>query len=95
MPQVTGTADWHINADEPVVLDYNTENKTSAQITSLFSSGPYRAADHDPLVIGLNLRPSTTTALGAPLLSRSVRLIPRILSSTAVTGCLVGTELAG
>ena len=26
--QVSGAAKWHINADEPAVLDYNTENKT-------------------------------------------------------------------
>jgi predicted extracellular nuclease len=28
-PQVTGIAKWHINADEPVVLDYNTNFKNS------------------------------------------------------------------
>ena len=27
--QVTGVADWHINADEPSVLDYNTDFKTA------------------------------------------------------------------
>jgi hypothetical protein len=53
--QVTGVTEWHINADEPVVLDYNTEFKTSGQLLSFYSSGPYRSSDHDPLLIGLNL----------------------------------------
>ena len=26
--QVTGTTEWHINADEPIVLDYNTDFKS-------------------------------------------------------------------
>ncbi len=32
-PQVTGVADWHINADEPSVLDYNTDFKTANLIS--------------------------------------------------------------
>ena len=27
-PQVTGVTEWHINADEPIALDYNTNFKT-------------------------------------------------------------------
>lgn len=53
--QVTGAADWHINADEPEVLDYNVENKTVAQQTTLFAPDAYRSSDHDPVVVGLNL----------------------------------------
>jgi predicted extracellular nuclease len=53
--QVTGAADWHINADEPEVLDYNVENKTVGQQTTLFAPDAYRSSDHDPVVVGLNL----------------------------------------
>jgi hypothetical protein len=53
--QVTGAAKWYINSDEPRSLDYNTEFKTAAQITSLFAPDQYRSADHDPLVVGFNL----------------------------------------
>jgi hypothetical protein len=56
--QVVGSTKWHINADEPGVLDYNTENKTSSQITSLYNADPYRSSDHDPVLIGLNLTAS-------------------------------------
>ena len=55
-PQVSGAAAWHINADEPIILDYNEEFKSPGQIISLYDSGPYRASDHDPVVIGLSLQ---------------------------------------
>jgi len=59
--QVTGAAKWHINADEPPILDYNTEFKSSAQITSLYAPDAYRSSDHDPLVLGLNLTADQVT----------------------------------
>jgi hypothetical protein len=53
--QVAGLTEWHINADEPAVLDYNTDFKSPGQIASLFAPDQYRSADHDPLLVGLNL----------------------------------------
>jgi predicted extracellular nuclease len=58
--QVTGTTEWHINADEPVALDYNIEwtssiAKTPAQQAGYYGPGAFRASDHDPLLVGLNL----------------------------------------
>lgn len=52
-PFITGAMTWHINADEPRSLDYNEEFKTTGQLTTLYGPGPYRASDHDPVVIGL------------------------------------------
>jgi len=54
-PQVLYAADWHINADEPISLDYNTEFKSAAQVASFYSANAYRSSDHDPLVISLKL----------------------------------------
>ena len=54
--QVAGIVEWHINADEPVVLDYNTEYKTPGQLASLYSADEFRSSDHDPVIIGLYLR---------------------------------------
>lgn len=54
-PQVLFAADWHINADEPISLDYNTEFKSAAQINSFYSPDAYRSSDHDPLVVSLKL----------------------------------------
>ncbi|MEI8082124.1 MAG: ExeM/NucH family extracellular endonuclease [Actinomycetes bacterium] len=53
--QVSGAAEWHINADEPIALDYNTEFKSAGQVSSLYAADQYRASDHDPVVVGLNL----------------------------------------
>jgi|GEM_PF-1736106 len=55
MPFVTGATAWHINADEPIVLDYNTEFKSAQQITEWYSPEPFRSSDHDPVIVGLNL----------------------------------------
>ena len=53
LPQVVGAIEWHINADEPPLLDYNLEY---GRDPALFDgSTPYRASDHDPVVIGLDL----------------------------------------
>ena len=52
---ISGAALWHINADEPRVLDYNEEFKSAEQIISLYNSDPYRSSDHDPVLIGLSL----------------------------------------
>lgn len=53
VPQVVDTIEWHINADEPALLDYNLEN---GRDPALFDpDSPYRASDHDPVVVGLDL----------------------------------------
>ena len=49
--QVTGATEWHINADEPSVIDYNTEHKSQ----DLYAPTAFRSSDHDPVVVGLNL----------------------------------------
>ena len=53
VPQVAETIEWHINADEPRLLDYNLENGRDPNLFD--GSTPYRASDHDPVVIGLDL----------------------------------------
>jgi len=53
-PQVTGAADWHINSDEPDVLDYDTSFKPPSQ-DALYEVNPYRTSDHDAVVLGLDL----------------------------------------
>jgi hypothetical protein len=53
--QVTGTTEWHINADEPTALDYNTEFKTANQVDSFYAPDAYRSSDHDPVVVGVQL----------------------------------------
>lgn len=51
--QVTGAGDFHINADEPAVLDYNTNFKSAGQLGSLYAPDEFRTSDHDPVLVGL------------------------------------------
>ncbi|HJW49320.1 MAG TPA: PKD domain-containing protein, partial [Candidatus Limnocylindria bacterium] len=64
--QVTGVTDWHINPDEPTVLDYNVEFKTANQVNTFYAPGPYRSSDHDPVVIGLHLNSAPTASANGP-----------------------------
>jgi predicted extracellular nuclease len=43
---------FHINADEPDILDYDMTFKQDVQ-DLLYEPLPYRVSDHDPVVIGL------------------------------------------
>ncbi|RZV98596.1 MAG: ExeM/NucH family extracellular endonuclease, partial [Rhodobacteraceae bacterium] len=61
--QVTGTAVWHINADEASLFDYNDAVQDPSEasfsvkpsVNALYSADPYRASDHDPIIVGLDL----------------------------------------
>ncbi len=52
--QVTGAAPWHINADEPDLIDYDTSFKQQAQ-DAIYAPDEFRSSDHDAVVIGLRL----------------------------------------
>jgi uncharacterized repeat protein (TIGR01451 family) len=68
-PQVTGVGNWHINADESDLFDYNDEVFDSPGEASFEEkpdgsalvpprvvfqpATPYRASDHDPVIVGL------------------------------------------
>ena len=51
--QVAGVTIWHINADEPVALDYNLEDK----LEQFYNADQFRSSDHDPVIVGLDLVP--------------------------------------
>ncbi len=61
VPQITGVAEWHVNADEPIARDYNDNidsfppsngNDDELNQPYLYQPLAYRAADHDPVLIG-------------------------------------------
>jgi len=55
VPQIVDALEWHINADEPQLKNYNLE---FGRDPALFDPAtPYRASDHDPLIIGIELTP--------------------------------------
>ncbi|MFB9965300.1 ExeM/NucH family extracellular endonuclease [Sinosporangium siamense] len=51
LKRVTGATIWHTNADESRILDYNTEYNPPA----LYKPDAFKASDHDPVLLGLNL----------------------------------------
>jgi uncharacterized protein len=68
--QIASTAVWHVNADEPSVIDYKLEFKfpdtgcTQTCPPDLYVANAYRSSDHDPVIVGLNL--------GTTLLSQTI-----------------------
>ena len=79
--QVAGVEQYHINADEPDALDYNTNFKTPNLQATLYAPDQYRSSDHDSVIIGLNLTVPT-----APNLSGSSKTVN---STTAMAGGLI------
>ncbi|KPH94488.1 DNA degradation protein EddB [Pseudoalteromonas porphyrae] len=57
LAKVVAATDWHINADEPISLDYNLESKSDTQQASLYADNAYRASDHDPVIIDIKSEP--------------------------------------
>lgn len=55
----TGADIWNINAPESIALEYSRYN---AHGTLFYDESPYRASDHDPVIIGFN---SGQTAAGS------------------------------
>ena len=45
---------WHINADEPDLIDYNLDYGRNSSIFD--GTVPYRFSDHDPVVVELDLK---------------------------------------
>ncbi|MDO6548837.1 ExeM/NucH family extracellular endonuclease [Pseudoalteromonas carrageenovora] len=70
LSKVVAANDWHINADEPIVLDYNLEYKSEGHQSTLYSESAYRASDHDPVIIDIKsevvLTPEEQTPVIAP-----------------------------
>jgi hypothetical protein len=62
-PQVTAVVEWHINADEIPLFDYNDDTHDAGEAAfeeesdalSLYAADEFRTSDHDPVIIGLKL----------------------------------------
>ncbi|NVJ50664.1 MAG: ExeM/NucH family extracellular endonuclease [Gammaproteobacteria bacterium] len=54
-PYVVTAEVWHINADEMSLFDYNLEGKDEIDQDRYYRADSFRASDHDPKIITLNL----------------------------------------
>ncbi|HSG45607.1 MAG TPA: ExeM/NucH family extracellular endonuclease [Anaerolineales bacterium] len=52
--EVTSATEWHINADEADLIDYDTSFKQAAQ-DAIYAPDAYRSSDHDPVIVGMEL----------------------------------------
>ncbi len=84
--QVSYATEWHINSDEPIVFDYNTEKKSAQQQIDLYQDTPFRSSDHDPVIVELalaSLNPADFDNNGV-VDSRDITLFNQLLRSGAV-----------
>jgi predicted extracellular nuclease len=79
--QVAGVTEWHNNADEPEVIDYNLDGKTDDE----YVDNAFRASDHDPVVVSLNLAPAFADV------TASVKIAGSGATMNRVTGKFSGT----
>jgi hypothetical protein len=56
---IVDTTIWHINADEPDIIDYDMSFKQDAQ-DAPYAPDPYRSSDHDPVIVSLRLNEAPT-----------------------------------
>jgi predicted extracellular nuclease/endonuclease I len=66
LAKVVDVTEWHINADEPISLDYNVEFKAPANVAGYYADDAYRMSDHDPVLIALQFDVSVTVPEADP-----------------------------
>ncbi|HYC70709.1 MAG TPA: ExeM/NucH family extracellular endonuclease [Opitutaceae bacterium] len=81
--QVTGAGTWHVNADEPIYYDYNTEDKSADQ-QAINVGTPFRYSDHDPALVGLQL--TAPPAVVTPVAAQSTTVGQSVSFSVGVIG---------
>ncbi len=87
--QVTGVTEWHINADEPSVIDYNFEFKPQ----DLYTPSPYRSSDHDPVVVGICPTPRLAVSVTPNVLWAPNHKYRTIAATPTVSSDVVSIEL--
>jgi predicted extracellular nuclease len=88
-PQVAGVTEWHNNADEPDAIDYNLNDTADDP----YVNNAYRASDHDPVVVSLNLAPVFTDVSGSVSVAKSGLALNR--STGKYTGTVSFTNSSG
>jgi Ca2+-binding RTX toxin-like protein len=88
--QVAGAADWHINSDEPDLLDYDTTFKPPAQ-DAIYEPNAYRSSDHDPVIVGLNLLPQCNGQNATIYVDANGKVVGGPLNGQTYAGLLSGT----
>ncbi len=107
--QVTGVTEWHINADEHPLFDYNDEFVTGDESSferesnalPLYEPNARRSSDHDPIVLGLLLdsdvpgAPTGATATGGNTSAIVSWTAPADNGGSPITGYTVTSNPGG
>jgi predicted extracellular nuclease len=91
--QIADLIEFHNNADEPSLVDYNLDGRSADEI-SWYAPNPYRASDHDPVVVSLNLAPGWADVSGSFAVTRGAPSINRITGRTTGSVTLKNTSAA-
>jgi predicted extracellular nuclease len=88
LAQIEDVTIWHINADEPFVIEYSDDYKVGgdpvANSPDLYQPHAYRASDHDPVLTGITLNDAPSASAEAyTVLQDTTNLVP------AATGLLL------
>jgi predicted extracellular nuclease len=86
--QVAGVTEWHNNADEPEAIDYNIEGT----VTEPYTPDAFRASDHDPVIVSLNLAPTFTDVTASFATARSGLTLNRATGQYSATIKLTNTS---
>ncbi|GEM46907.1 ExeM/NucH family extracellular endonuclease [Deinococcus cellulosilyticus] len=93
--QLKGRTKWHINSDEPTVLDYNENFKSAGQKTGFYAPDPFRSSDHDPLLFGLDLTADAAVPASLELLVSSGSVSIESGQSSSVSVGALGSSFTG
>ncbi len=64
--RVRAVHEWHINADEPIALEYSFAYKSAEQQQTFYAPDAYRSSDHDPVLVDLALNTQAAGGGAAP-----------------------------
>jgi predicted extracellular nuclease len=87
-PQVTGVTEWHNNADEPEAIDYNIGDTGDDP----YVRNAFRASDHDPVVVSLNLAGTSTDVTAGMRVARSGYTVNRLTGKYSGTVTITNTS---
>jgi Ca2+-binding RTX toxin-like protein len=96
LAQVTGVTIWHINADEPSLIDYDTTFKGPNQ-EAIYAPDAYRSSDHDAVIVGLDLTPPVPQCNGQSAtvyVDGDGVIVGGLLAGEIYDGLLSGTNAA-
>jgi predicted extracellular nuclease len=87
--QVTGVTEWHNNADEPDAIDYNIGDTADDP----YADNAFRASDHDPVVVSLNLAAASVDVTASVKVAQSGLVLNRGTSKSS--GSVTFTNTSG